>query len=43
MIYSVARTQFIEFLHICRAIFHDAVVDGRSMPFFNNCIMTTEW
>ncbi|WP_338055343.1 RAxF-45 family protein [Shimazuella alba] len=36
------RVQFLDFITICRAIFHVAVVNGIRMSFFSNCIMTVE-
>jgi hypothetical protein len=29
-------------LYLCRAIFHDAVINGIRMPFFNKCIVKTK-
>ncbi|PLS15990.1 hypothetical protein CVD28_19825 [Bacillus sp. M6-12] len=42
MVHSVLREQWLDFMYICRAIFHDVFVEGRSLPFLNNCIMITE-
>ncbi|WLR51187.1 RAxF-45 family protein [Bacillus tianshenii] len=36
------RGQELDFLYLCRAIFHGAVIQGTRMPFFNNCILRTE-
>ncbi|WP_335871001.1 RAxF-45 family protein [Bacillus sp. 2205SS5-2] len=33
------RTQFLAYIHICRAIFHVNIVEGMSLPFFNNFIV----
>ncbi|MFD2973032.1 RAxF-45 family protein [Peribacillus deserti] len=32
------RAQFLNFIYICRAIFHEAIFQGGSLPFFRNCI-----
>ncbi|MFK9092813.1 RAxF-45 family protein [Bacillus salipaludis] len=37
-----ARLQWLEALTIYRAIFHEVVFQGRSLPFFRNCIMELE-
>ncbi|SFA90920.1 MULTISPECIES: RAxF-45 family protein [unclassified Bacillus (in: firmicutes)] len=43
MIRSIfVRAQWLEILYFCRAIFHDAVVKGGSLPFFQNCILKLE-
>lgn len=35
MLLSVnARTQYMAYLHICRAIFHDSAADGTRMSIF---------
>ena len=34
--------QFLDYMSVCLAIFHGAVKQGRSLSFFNNCIMITE-
>ncbi|MDM5186673.1 RAxF-45 family protein [Bacillus sp. DX4.1] len=40
---SVAvRTQFLDFIYMCRAIFHGVVANGIRMPFFSNCITAIE-
>ncbi|MBK5426730.1 hypothetical protein HWX41_25860 [Bacillus paramycoides] len=36
------RAKFLDYIYICRAIFHDVVVNGIRMPFFNNCIVAIE-
>lgn len=36
------RVQWLEVLYFCRAIFHDVVFNGMSLPFFSNCIMKIE-
>ncbi|MBP1943784.1 RAxF-45 family protein [Cytobacillus luteolus] len=36
----VIRGQFLEFIYICRAIFHAFAVNGIRMSFFSNCIAT---
>jgi hypothetical protein len=36
------RAQFLDYIYICRAIFHVAAANGIRMPFFSNCIMTAE-
>lgn len=38
----VVRTQFLDFIYICRAIFHCVVANGIRMPFFSNFITTIE-
>nr|WP_154709430.1 RAxF-45 family protein [Bacillus sp. AFS018417] len=38
----VVRTQFLDFIYICRAIFHRVVANGIRMPFFSNFITTIE-
>ncbi|WP_274517070.1 RAxF-45 family protein [Fictibacillus macauensis] len=37
MNYVANRVSFIEYIYICRAIFHATAKDGRSLPIFN-CI-----
>ncbi|MGG1679173.1 RAxF-45 family protein [Neobacillus sp. NRS-1170] len=37
-----ARLLWLEALNIYRAIFHKAVVQGGSLPFFRNCIVKFE-
>ncbi|MFC0273904.1 RAxF-45 family protein [Metabacillus herbersteinensis] len=37
-----ARAKFLDYIYICRAIFHAIVTNGIRMPFFNNFIVTTE-
>ncbi|MDQ1145593.1 hypothetical protein QE429_002420 [Bacillus sp. SORGH_AS 510] len=39
---TFVRVQWLEALYFCRAIFHDVVFKGGSLPFFRNCIMTVE-
>jgi hypothetical protein len=39
---AVVRTQFLDFIYICRAIFHVVAANGIRMPFFSNCITTAE-
>ncbi|WP_280635624.1 RAxF-45 family protein [Bacillus sp. 165] len=36
------RTQFLDFIYICRAIFHATAANGIRVSFFSNCIMTAE-
>ncbi|WP_442869082.1 RAxF-45 family protein [Bacillus sp. BP-3] len=36
------RTQFLDFIYICRVIFHRVVANGIRMPFFSNFIITIE-
>ncbi|MEC2057075.1 RAxF-45 family protein [Peribacillus psychrosaccharolyticus] len=38
----ILREQWLDYMYICRAIFHDAIVQGRSLSFSNNCIMRIE-
>ncbi|CAH0345224.1 RAxF-45 family protein [Bacillus sp. CECT 9360] len=38
----ILREQWLDFMYICRAIFHGAFVQWGSLPIFNNCIMETE-
>nr|WP_096190948.1 RAxF-45 family protein [Neobacillus soli] len=38
----LVRVQWLEALYLCRAIFHDVVFQGRSLPFFRNCIANLE-
>ncbi|WP_318153088.1 RAxF-45 family protein [Metabacillus arenae] len=38
----VLRAQMLDFIYLCRAIFHVVVVNGIRMPFYNNCIMTSD-
>ncbi|WP_343796956.1 RAxF-45 family protein [Bacillus carboniphilus] len=40
--FVVIRGQILDFMYICRAIFHDAAANGTRMPFFSNCIMITK-
>ncbi|PLR96079.1 RAxF-45 family protein [Bacillus sp. T33-2] len=35
----LAHGFWMEFLYICRAIFHVAAANGIRMPFFSNCIL----
>ncbi|MBM7362218.1 RAxF-45 family protein [Priestia taiwanensis] len=43
MNYSVTlRASFLEYVSICRAIFHGFAVNGIRMPFFSKCIVVTE-
>lgn len=37
-----ARAKFLDFIYFCRAIFHDVVVNGIRLSFFNNCIVAIE-
>ncbi|WP_272928125.1 RAxF-45 family protein [Bacillus sp. USDA818B3_A] len=37
-----ARLQWLEALTIYRAIFHEVVFQGGSLPFFRNCIWKLE-
>ncbi|HDX9630535.1 TPA: hypothetical protein ROY30_004260 [Bacillus cereus] len=37
-----ARAKFLEYIYFCRAIFHDVVVNGIRLSFFNNCIVAIE-
>ncbi|PGZ51385.1 hypothetical protein COE56_12770 [Bacillus anthracis] len=37
-----ARAKFLDFIYFCCAIFHDVVVNGIRLPFFNNCIVAIE-
>jgi hypothetical protein len=40
---SVAScAQFLAYIYICRAIFHDGIFQGTRMPFFNNLIWNVE-
>ncbi|MDR7075567.1 hypothetical protein J2Y03_000555 [Neobacillus niacini] len=36
------RVQWLEALYLCRAIFHDVVVKGGSLSFFQNCKLNIE-
>ncbi|MEH7302017.1 RAxF-45 family protein [Neobacillus drentensis] len=36
------RVQWLEALYFCRAIFHDVVSKGGSLPFYRNSIMNLE-
>jgi hypothetical protein len=36
------RVQWLEALYLCRAIFHDVVFQGGSLPFFRNCKLNIE-
>jgi len=38
----ILREQWLDYMYICRAIFHGAFVQGRSLPFLNNCIVSLE-
>lgn len=33
------RVQLFDSQYLCRAIFHDVVFQGGSLPFFRNCIV----
>lgn len=37
-----AYAKFLDFIYFCRAIFHDVVVNGIRLSFFNNCIVAIE-
>lgn len=37
-----ACAKFLDFIYFCRAIFHDVVVNGIRLSFFNNCIVAIE-
>ncbi|MCP9281978.1 hypothetical protein COE81_21475 [Bacillus wiedmannii] len=37
-----ARAKFLDYIYFCRAIFHDVVVNGIRLSFFNNCIVAIE-
>ncbi|HDR7870346.1 hypothetical protein MNO09_29555 [Bacillus sp. N5-665] len=37
-----ARAKFLDYIYFCRAIFHDVVVNGVRLSFFNNCIVAIE-
>ncbi len=39
---NIARLPWLEALNIYRAIFHEAVFKGESLPFFRNCIVNLE-
>ncbi|WP_303046828.1 RAxF-45 family protein [Bacillus sp. MRMR6] len=36
------RVQWLEALYLCRAIFHEVVFKGGSLPFLENCIVEVE-
>ena len=36
------RVQWLEALYLFRAIFHDVVFQGSSLPFFQNCKLNIE-
>jgi hypothetical protein len=36
------RVQWLEALYLCRAIFHDVVFQGGSLPFFRNFKLNIE-
>ncbi|MEH7248753.1 RAxF-45 family protein [Neobacillus niacini] len=36
------RVQWLKALYLCRAIFHDVVFEGRSLPFFQSCKLNIE-
>ncbi|MGE7218389.1 RAxF-45 family protein [Priestia koreensis] len=37
--FTVLREQWLEFMYICRAIFHAGVRNGISLSFFRNSIL----
>ncbi|PEC81882.1 hypothetical protein COK00_30055 [Bacillus cereus] len=37
-----ARAKFLDYIYFCRAIFHDVIVNGIRLSFFNNCIVAIE-
>jgi hypothetical protein len=39
---NVSRGQFLSYIHICRAIFHDEIAQGTRMSIFSNLIMKVE-
>lgn len=38
----IARLEWLKALTIYRAIFHEVVFQGGSLPFFRNCILKLE-